>query len=107
MADEHREPAQDHALQFREEPEAPIQRGLQRLLARRRGPRSEPQQGQALIEKRGGLLQPIGFDAPRRQFDGERHAVQPTAETSSCAPLATARFDEELDGGEGADDRRL
>ena len=80
MSNEYREPAKHHALQFGQEPEAPVERGLQRLLARRRGARPQPQQRQTLIEKRGGLLQAVGFDASGRQFDRERHAVELSAD---------------------------
>ena len=39
MSDEYGEPAKHHAFQFGQEPVAPVQRGLQGLLARRRGAR--------------------------------------------------------------------
>ena len=29
-----------------------------------------------MVEKRGGLLQAIGFNAPGRQFNRERHTVK-------------------------------
>ena len=80
MSDEYREPAKHDAFKFGKEPVAPIERRVQRPLTRRRGARSEPQQGQALVEKRGGLLQPVGLDAPRRQLDRERHAVELSAD---------------------------
>ena len=116
MTNENGEPAKHHALQFGQEPEAPIQRGLQGLLTRRRGSRPQPQQRQTLIEKRGGLLQSIGFDASGRQFDCERHAVK--LSTDACddqgfriADVQTraARhraLDEQLSGRERLDGRR-
>ena len=61
MSDEYREPAKHHAFQFGQEPVAPVQRGLQCLLAWRRGARPLPQQCQTLVEKRGGLLQAVGI----------------------------------------------
>ncbi len=80
MSDEHREPAQHHAFDLRQEAVAPIQRGLQGFLARRRGAWPNPQQGQALVQQRSGLLQPIGLDASSRQLDGERHTVELSAD---------------------------
>ena len=116
MSDEYGEPAKHHAFQFGQEPEAPVQRGLQRLLTRRRGARPEPQQGQTLIEKRGGLLQAVGFDASGRQFDRERHAVELSADArddrgfriADVQTRATCHraLDEQLRGRERLDNRR-
>jgi hypothetical protein len=80
MANECSEPAKHHTLQSCQESKAPIQRGLQCLLTRWRGSRPQPQQSQALIEKRSGLSQSIGFDASGRQFDCERHSVKLSAD---------------------------
>ena len=80
MSDEYREPAKHHAFQVGQEPVAPVERGLQRLLAWRRRARPPPQQRQTLVEKRGGLLQAVGFNAPRRQLDRERHTVKLSAD---------------------------
>ena len=80
MSDEYREPAKHHAFQFGQEPVTPIQRRVQGLLTRRRGARSQPQQRQALVEKRGGLLQAVGLDASGGQLDRERHAVKLSAD---------------------------
>ena len=80
MSDEHGEPAKHDALHFGEEPIAPVERRLQGSLPRRRGARPQPQQCQALIEKRGGLLQAVGLDSSGCQLDRERHTVKLSAD---------------------------
>ena len=44
ISDENREPVKYHAFDLGQQPITPIQRGLQRLLARRRGALTLPQQ---------------------------------------------------------------
>ena len=116
MSDEHREPAKHHALQFGEQPVAPVERGLQGLLARRRRARARPQQRQALVEKRGGLLQAVGLDASGRQLDRERHAVELSADARDDARFRIAEVEtgaarrralhEQLGGRKRLDSRR-
>ena len=90
MSDEYRKPAQHYAFWFGKEPVAPIEHGVQGPLTRRRGPRSEPKQGQALIEKRCGLLQPVGVDPPGGQLDRKRHAVELSADADHDRGLRVA-----------------
>ena len=76
MSDEHGEPAQHDALQLRKEPVTPVQRCMQGFLTRRRGARTQPQQGQALIEKRRSLLQSVSPDPSSGELNRKRHAVE-------------------------------
>ena len=90
MSDKYREPAKHDAFRLGEQPEAPVERGLQRLLARRRRARALPPQRQMLIEKLRGLRQAAGLDPASRQFHGERHAVKPSADAGDdvCVRIA-------------------
>ena len=116
MPDEHGEPTQHHAFGFGQQPEAPIQRGLQRLLPRRRRAWPQPEQRQALVEERGGLLQAVGPDTSGGQLDRERHAVELQADGHDDGGFRVAElqsraarhraFQEQSGGGEFADDRR-
>src|SRR5258708_23780597 len=45
-------------------------------MTRRSSPASGPTQGKFTVELPCNLLQTIGFDTPRRQFDGERVAAE-------------------------------
>src|SRR5712664_3610032 len=45
-------------------------------MTRRSSPASGPAQGKFTVEQPCNLLQTIGFDTPRRQFDGERVAAE-------------------------------
>ena len=74
--DEHSQPAKHLALQVGEQPIAPVQRGLKGSLTRRSRPQSRPCQLEILVQERRRLLQPIGADTTRRQFDGQRHTVE-------------------------------
>ncbi len=56
MSNENREPAKHQTLLVGKQPVAPVQRGMQRLLTRRRRARPHPQQRQSLVEKGGGLM---------------------------------------------------
>jgi hypothetical protein len=80
MPNEYREPAQHLAFCFGKQPVAPVQRGMQRLLTRRRGARPHPQQRQPLVEKGGGLMQAVGFDPSCGQLNRQRHAIQLSAD---------------------------
>jgi hypothetical protein len=80
VPNKYRESAKHHALQFGEELVAPVECGLQCLLAWRRCARPEPQQCQMLIEKRGGLLQAVGFNTPGGQLNRERDTVKLSAD---------------------------
>ena len=76
MSNENGEPAKHHPFLLGQEPVAPVKRGLQCLLARRCRARPVPQPCQTLIQKRGGLLQPVGFNASGRELDRKRHTVK-------------------------------
>jgi hypothetical protein len=76
MADENGEPAEHRTFHVGQEPVAPVERGLHGLLARRRRARPLPQPRQTFVEQRGGLLQPVGFNAPGRELDRKRHTVK-------------------------------
>ncbi|UPT97650.1 hypothetical protein J4G48_0005865 [Bradyrhizobium barranii subsp. apii] len=54
-------PAQHEALGVGQEPVAPVQRRLQRLLPRRRGALALPEQIEAFVEQCGRLLQSVGL----------------------------------------------
>src|ERR1700722_7711013 len=45
-------------------------------MTRRSSPASGPAQGKFTVEQPCNLLQTIGFDTPRRQFDGKRVATE-------------------------------
>ena len=49
-------------------------------MTRRRGARTQPQQGQALIEKRRSLLQSVSPNPSSGELNRERHAVEPPAD---------------------------
>ena len=116
MADEYGEPAKHHAFQFGQQPITPIQRRLQGPLTRWRGARPQPQQRQALVEKRSGLLQAIGLDASGGQLDRERHTVELPADARHDRGFRVAEvqaratrhraLDEQLGRGERPGDRR-
>ena len=80
MSDQHSEPAKHHTFYFGQEPETPVQRSLQSPLAWRCGARPQPQQSQALLKKRGGLLQAVSLNSPGCQFNSECHAVELSAD---------------------------
>ena len=80
MPDEDGEAAQHQAFEVGQQPVAPIERRLQGLLPRRRRARPDPQQGQALVEQGGGLLQAVGLDPPGGELDRERDAVELAAD---------------------------
>ncbi|TIT75202.1 MAG: hypothetical protein E5W56_16750, partial [Mesorhizobium sp.] len=76
MADEHGKPAKHQTLELGQKPEAPVQSGLQCLLARRGGALARPQQGQPFLEKGRGLLKAVACNPSGGQLDRERHAVE-------------------------------
>ena len=80
MAGEDRKPAQHEALGVGQQPVAPVQRRLQRLLPRRRGALALPEQIEALVEQCRGLLQAVGLDPAGGEFDRQRHAVELAAD---------------------------
>ena len=79
-AGEHRQPAQQDLLRLGQQLVAPVHRGAQRLLPRRRGPVARGQQPEPVIEPAGDLLHRQRADPRRGQLDGQRHAVQGPAQ---------------------------
>ncbi|MGY4299652.1 hypothetical protein ACVWXN_007747 [Bradyrhizobium sp. i1.4.4] len=73
-------PAQHEALGVGQEPVAPVQRRLQRLLPRRRGALALPEQIEAFVEQCGRLLQSVGLDPAGGELDRQRHAVELAAD---------------------------
>lgn len=55
---------------------APVQRGLQRLLAAQRRAAPTRQQAKAVVQPRGDLLNGEGGHAGHRQLNGQRYAVE-------------------------------
>ena len=116
MSDEDGKTAKHDPLEFGKEPVTPVERRLQRPLPRRRGARPKPQQGQPLVKKRGGLLQPVSLDASGSQLDRERHAVELSADRDHDCRFRIAKvqasaacqraLDEQLGRGERPSRRR-
>jgi hypothetical protein len=92
VPDEDGEPAQHQPLEAREQPVAPIERGLQGLLTRRCRARPGPQQGEPLVEQGGRLLQAVGLDAPGGELDRQRHAVELAADAAHEGGVGIAQL---------------
>ena len=115
MAGENREPAQHQAFELGQQSVAPVQRGLQRLLPRRRGALTLPEQIETFVKQRCGLLQAIGLDPAGRELDRERHAVELAADARGdrgigiverdLGAASLCAFEEELECRIGPGDR--
>ena len=93
MTGENGEPAQHEALDVGQEPVAPVQRRLQRLLSRRRGALALPEQSEALVEQCGGLLQAVGLDPAGGELDRQRHAVELAADAGDDRGIGIVELD--------------
>src|SRR6202042_2926214 len=60
----------------------PIQRCVQGLMSRRRGPASRPKQGKLAVEQLRNAPYAIGLNPAGRELDGQRHAAEFTANAS-------------------------
>ena len=98
ISDEDRKPAKHDAFRLGEEPETPVEGGLQRLLARRRGARPLPPQRQMLVEQGCGLRQAVGSYSSGRQFHRERHAVEFSADAGDDARVRVAELETNATG---------
>jgi hypothetical protein len=88
---------------------APLERGGERLLPRRSGPSSPPQQFQSVAEPSGGTLNAEGRNPASRQLDRQRNPVETTADLRHCRSASIYQTesiidlrdtrDEKLDGG--------
>ncbi|WP_209644725.1 hypothetical protein [Kibdelosporangium banguiense] len=77
---EDREPPQDCAFLVGEQVPAPVDHRPQRLMARERGPVAAREQTEPVVQPAGQLLGGHRSHPGRGQFDGQRHAVQRTAD---------------------------
>ncbi|MGY4282488.1 hypothetical protein ACVWXO_001708 [Bradyrhizobium sp. LM2.7] len=93
MPGEDCKPAQHEAFDVGQELVAPVQRSLQRLLPRRRGTLTLPEQVEAFIQQRRGLLQAIGFDPAGGELDRQGHAVELAADTSGDGGIGIVERD--------------
>lgn len=111
VAYEDRQPPQHEALDVGQEPVAPVQCRLQRLLPRRRGALALPEQIETLVEQRGGLLEAVSFDTAGGELDRQSHAVELAADPRDDRGLGIVErdlraagrgtFEEELKCGVG------
>ena len=77
IALEHGNAPQNDLLGFRQQIVAPIHSRAQSLVARQRGAAAARQDGEAIVEPRGEPLDTEYVDACGRQFERERHPVEP------------------------------
>ena len=73
----HRQPPEQLPLCLREQVITPVDRCAQRLLAREHDPASSGEEAEPIIQPGGDLFHRQDIDPGRRQFDGERNAIQP------------------------------
>ena len=89
-SDEHRQPAQNRALDRRQQVVAPAERRAQRLMPRNGRPTPAPQQREAGVEKGSGAGDAIGVDTTGGEFDRQRDAVQTPANFGNQGRLVLA-----------------
>ena len=77
---EHRQAGQQHPLGIAEQVVAPLQGGLQALMARRRGAAACGKEPEAVVQARRDLGGGQHTDTGRSKLNGKRHAVQPSAD---------------------------
>ena len=73
---EDRQPPQHHALVFRKQVIAPVERRAQRLLTRQRGTRSAREQSEAITQTSIDLLDRQGAGARGSEFQRQRNAIK-------------------------------
>ncbi len=86
-----RQAAQHDALGLREQLVAPVERRPQRLVPRQRSAEAAREQVKPIIEPGRNLWYPEHTTARCRQFDGERYAVEATANSRYDSRNATIR----------------
>ena len=110
-ADEYRQPSEQASLVFEEEVVAPVDDGTQGLLAGQRGAGTAGEQREPVVEPFGQRGQGEGSEAGGGKLDGERQAVESTADAVDDAfgravsfeagLYRTSTIDEELGGDRG------
>jgi hypothetical protein len=88
-AGEDSQAAQDRAFRLGEKLVAPVECGPKRLLPRQRRAAAPSQQPEAIVQPRSQSFKPERSRAGSRQFDGERHTVEPPAYCRNCCCSAT------------------
>ena len=106
--DEDGEPAEQDAFGLRQQRMRPVHRRPQGLLSAHHGTRATGQQAKAMMQAADDLFQRQGPHAGRGQFDGQRHAVEPTADLGhgggvilsdgEMGPNPSGPIDEQFDG---------
>ena len=79
-AEKDAEAPQQGPLRLAQQIAAPQDRGFERLLTRKRGARSSTQKAERVVEAAADLACRQGAASRRGELDGERHAVEPTAD---------------------------
>ena len=79
-ADEHRQQPEHPALRLGQQVVAPVQGGLERLLAGQRGPAAADQEVEPIVEAVGDRGDREDGDARRRELDRQRQAVEVVAQ---------------------------
>jgi hypothetical protein len=73
---EHREATEHRAFPIRQQVIAPVDRCLERLLARQHRPRATGEQAETIVEARGDLFDGQPAHARRRELDRERDSLE-------------------------------
>ena len=95
---EHAEGLQHAALLVVEQAMAPVQRGAQGLMAQRRIARTAHQQAKAVVELVPQAVQAEVADAPGRQLQRQRNAVQAAADLGGHRQVGVAQHETIIDG---------
>ena len=97
-ADEDRQPSEQASLVFEEEVVAPVHDGTQRLLAGQRGAGAAGEQRVVVVEPLGQRGQGEDSEAGGGKLNGQRQAVEPTADAADDAFGRAVAFEAWLHG---------
>lgn len=87
-ASKHRQVVEQALFRLRQQVIAPVQRGLERLLAGQSDATAAGEQAEALVEPGSDLIDGQRCDARRRELQGQWDAVQALADLRDCARVA-------------------